>query len=122
MSMRVLRRLDRRGISVVELIVGVVLLAVVVVSLAASGLYASRTLTRARVELESSEFQQAELERLLAVPYASLASGTRSTPKGTATWTVTSLSRYKQIKLVTNYTPTQGISLWDSVFVYRLNQ
>jgi Tfp pilus assembly protein FimT len=120
MSVRKLTRLDRRGISIVELMVGVVLLAVVVVSLAASGLYASRTLTRARVEIESSEFQQAELERLLAVPYSSLVSGTRSTAKGTASWTITSLSRYKQIKLVTNYTPTSGISLWDSVFVYRM--
>jgi Tfp pilus assembly protein PilV len=97
-------RLNENGISVVELLVGVVLLAVVVVSLAASGLYASRAMGRSRIQLEATEFVQAELERLLGVPYFELESGSRSSDGGKSEWTVTA----------------EGISVTDTVVAYRL--
>lgn len=114
-------RLNERGISIVELLVAVALLAVVVVSLAAAGLYASRTLTRSRVELESAQFMQSELERLRAVPYDSLQSGSRTAAKGTSTWTVSDSLGYSWILLITHYAPTEGVSVWDTVVAYRLS-
>lgn len=114
------RRLNEKGISVVELLVGITLLAVVVVSLAAASLYASRTMTRSRMELEAVEFEQAELERLLAIPYDSLRSDARTTTQGESTWTVVDSITFRQILLVTQYTPAQGISVWDTVAAYRL--
>ena len=113
-------RLGESGISVVELLVGVVLLAVVVVSLAASGLYASRVMGRSRIQLEATEFVQAELERLLGVPYFELESSNRSSESGTSEWTVTDLANHRQIFLITNYAPTEGISVTDTVVAYRL--
>jgi Tfp pilus assembly protein PilV len=113
---------DTRGISIVELIVGMTLLAVVVMSLAASGMYASRSMTRSRLELEATEYMQTRLEQLLAQPYDSLSSGSTTTAKGRATWTVTESGANKEILLVTNYAPTDGISVWDTVFTYRLNR
>ncbi|KPK80137.1 MAG: hypothetical protein AMS25_10080 [Gemmatimonas sp. SM23_52] len=114
-------RSDERGISIVELLVAVALLAVVVVSLAAAGLYANRTLTRSRVQLESAQFLQSELERLHAVPYDSLQSGSRTAAKGTSTWTVSDSSVYSRILLITHYAPTEGVSVWDTVVAYRLS-
>ena len=102
----------------VELLVGVVLLAVVALSLAASSLYASRAIRRARIELEAAEFQQRELERLLAVPYAALASGERAMPKGKSAWTVEDSVSYRRVLLITSYTPSEAISIGDTVVTY----
>jgi Tfp pilus assembly protein PilV len=113
-------RLNDRGISIVELLVGVVLLAVVVISLAASGMYSSRTLTRSRVQLEAAEFVQSEVERLLAVPYDSLRDGSRETEVGASKWEIEERYSHRQIFLVTQYAPTEAISVWDTVVAYRL--
>ena len=114
------RPLSNRGISVVELLVAVTLLAVVVVSLAAASLYAGRTITRSRLQLEAAEFVQAEVERLLALPYGSLADGDRTTSRGTSTWSIADSTTYRRIILITNYAPTSGISVWDTVVAYRI--
>jgi Tfp pilus assembly protein PilV len=113
-------RLDERGISVVELLVGVVLLAVVVLSLAASGLYSSRALARSRIELEATEFLQSELEQLLAVPYDSLTDGSRESSAGTSKWEVVDRYTHRRILLVTHYAPTEAVSVWDTVVAFKL--
>ncbi|UCC81756.1 MAG: hypothetical protein JSW46_12175 [Gemmatimonadota bacterium] len=113
-------RMDDRGISVVELMVGVVLLAIVVLSLAASGMYSSRTLTKSRIQLEAAEFVQSEVERLLAVPYDSLRAGSRETEVGVSKWEIEERYSHRRIFLVTHYTPTEAISVWDTVVAYRL--
>ena len=113
-------RFSEHGISIIELLVGVVLLAVVSISLAASSMYASRTMARGRMQLEAVEFLQSELERVLAVPYGDMESGTRTTAKGTSTWTVADSSSYSRIILVTHYAPTEGASMWDTAVAYRL--
>jgi Tfp pilus assembly protein PilV len=104
----------------VEVLIAVTLLAIAVVALATASLYASRTITRSRVALRAAEFQQSELERLLAVPYSALQNGTRTTSVGTSSWTVADSGRYRRILLVTNYAPAQGVSVWDTVVAYRL--
>lgn len=114
-------RLNERGVSIVELLVAVVLLAVVVVSLAAASLYANRTLTRSRMELESTEFMQSELERLRAIPYGELEGGSRTTVEGTSSWTVSDSAGYSRILLITHFAPAEGVSVWDTVVAYRLS-
>ena len=115
-------RLNRNGISMVELIVGITLLALVVLSLSTASLYASRTVTRARVQLAAAEFQQSELEALLAVPYAKLESGSRTLTDGTSKWAVVDSFTYRRIMLITNYAPAEAISVWDTVVAYRVRR
>jgi Tfp pilus assembly protein PilV len=107
------------GFTVVEVIVAVVLLSVVALSLAGFTLYASRALRTSSAHLRAAEFAQAELERLLTVPYDALASGTRSTAQGRATWTVEDSVTYRRIRLVTEYAPTPAVSVWDTLVAYR---
>lgn len=97
-----------------------VLLSVVVLSLAASALYTSRALRAASDELRAAGFVQREIERLLTMPYGSLASGSRALPEGTAAWTVLDSVTYRRIVLVTQYAPTPAVSEWDTVTVYRI--
>ena len=113
-------RLDTSGISIVELLIGVVLLAVVVLSLAASGLYSSRTLSRSRVQLQAAEYLQSELEQLLAVPYDSLRDGSRESSDGTSEWAVEDRYTHRRIILVTHYAPAEAISVWDTVVAFKL--
>ena len=113
-------RLNRAGISIVELLVGITLLALVVVSLVAASLYSSQAITRSRLQLEAAEFQQSELERVMAVTYDQLASGSRDATKGKSSWAVVDSFTYRRILLVTTYSPTQDISVQDTVVAYRL--
>ncbi|NIN71642.1 MAG: hypothetical protein GTO46_06875 [Gemmatimonadetes bacterium] len=113
-------RWNDRGISVVELMIGVVLLAIVVLSLAASGMYSSRTLARSRVQLEAAEFVQSEVERLLAVPYDSLRDGSRETEVGSSKWEIDDRYTHCRILLVTHYAPAEAVSVWDTLVAYRL--
>jgi hypothetical protein len=99
----------------------VTVIAVVILSLAASSLYSSRTATRSRIHLAASEFQQSEIERLLALPYDSVISGKRRTPYGTSAWIVTDSFDFKQIISTTHYSPG-GISDWDTAVAYRLKE
>jgi type II secretory pathway pseudopilin PulG len=122
MNEHTLHRLNSSGISMVELIVGITLLAVVVLSLSTASLYASRTVTRSRVQLAAAEFQQAEIEALLAVPYAKLQSGSRSLAGGTSKWEVVDSFTYRRIMLVTNYAPAEAISVSDTVVAYRVRR
>ncbi|MGH7545943.1 MAG: prepilin-type N-terminal cleavage/methylation domain-containing protein [Gemmatimonadota bacterium] len=108
------------GFTIVEVVVAIVLLSVVVLSLSAAALYTARALRAASDELRAAEFLQVEMERLLALPYDALASGSRSRPEGTAAWTVVDSVAYRQITLVTHYAPTPAISEWDTVSAYRL--
>jgi type II secretory pathway pseudopilin PulG len=112
--------LNRAGISIVELLVGITLLSLVVVSLVAASLYSSQAVTRSRLQLEAAEFQQSELERVMAVSYDNLESGSRDAVKGKSSWTVVDSFTYRRILLVTTYSPTQDISVQDTVVAYRL--
>jgi type II secretory pathway pseudopilin PulG len=116
------RRLDKVGVSLVELLVAITLLALVLLSLASASLYASRSVTRSRIDLAAAEFQQKEIETLLAVPYDQLVSGSRTRSEGTSSWVVADSITYRQILLVTNFAPAEGISVWDTVVAYRLRR
>jgi hypothetical protein len=104
----------------VELLVAVVLLTVVAISLVGSTQYVSRTLSRSQAELKAGEALQAEMERLMSLPYDSLQTGSGALPMGTSTWTVGDSVTYKEILLITQYQSPDGIVLWDTVSAFRL--
>lgn len=104
----------------VELLVAVTIIAVVILSLAASSLYSSRTSTRSRIQLQSAEFQQAEIERLLSLQYDSVVSGQRTLSDGSSRWVVVDSFDFKQILVTTRYAPAQGFSQVDTAVAYRL--
>ena len=110
----------QKGIAVLELLLAISLLATVILSLGASSLYTSRLLERSRTELRAAKFLQTELERLLALPYDSIVSGSRTVADGTSSWTVDDRAYYREIILVSHYAPASAISLWDTVATYRL--
>ena len=122
MNERLGQRLGAHGIAIVELLVALTLLATVLVSLAASSMYASRALTRSRAELEAMQFLQIELERLHAVPYTELAGGDTTLAVGTSSWTIADSGSYSRITLITHYNPTVKVSKWDTLVAYRLRR
>jgi type II secretory pathway pseudopilin PulG len=109
-----------KGVSMVELLVAVTIIAVVILSLAAASLYSSRASTQSRIQLQATEFQQSEIERLLSLPYDSVITGQRSLNDGSSRWVVVDSFDFKQILVTTRYAPAQGISVVDTAVAYRL--
>ena len=113
------RRLDRRGFTLVELLIGIALFAIILTGLGSSGIYASKIRTDARVRLEAAHFTQGELEYLLSQPFDSLTSGSRSSASGTSEWVVEDSFAYLKILLKITYAPTGGVSVKDSIAALR---
>ena len=111
---------NERGVSMVELLIAVTIVAVVILSLAATSLYSSRTSTQSRIQLQAAEFQQAEIERLLSLPYDSVITGQRTLPDGASRWVVVDSFDFKQILVTTRYAPTQAVAVTDTAIAYRL--
>ena len=113
---------NERGVSMVELLIAVTIVAVVILSLAATSLYSSRTSTQSRIQLQAAEFQQAEIERLLSLPYDSVISGQRTLPDGASQWVVVDSFDFRQILVTTRYAPTQAFAVMDTTIAYRLRE
>lgn len=107
------------GLTTVELLVAVVLLTVIALALSSSAMYSSRLLERSRAELWMAEMRSAELERLRALPWDSLADGAWALPRGTSAWTVEDSAGYRRIFLTVEYTGFRR-PLRDSVVAYRI--
>ena len=112
-------RAARAGFTFVELMVGVVLLAILITALAGSSIYSSRMMTKATSRLETVHFLQTELEYLLNMPYDSLASGSRTSDLGTSKWSVQDSFAYSKILLRVSYAPTGGDPIQDSLVMFR---
>lgn len=114
-------RLDRRGFSLVELLIGIALFTIILTGLGSSGIYASKIRTDSRVRLEAAHFTQGELEYLLSQPYDSLTSGSRSSESGKSEWVVEDSFAYLKILLRITYAPTEGVSVEDSIVTFRMS-
>ncbi len=109
----------RRGFTIIEVLVTIVLLCVVGVALASTMQYATRTLERSRDQLAAAAFLHATVERIRVISYDSVADGSRSAGRGNATWTVQDSSSFKQVLIVSRYgSPARG-QIVDSVTLYR---
>lgn len=114
----------------VEVIVAIVILTVGVLGLAGTTGYIVRQVTLANVMTQRSVAQQTVIEKVQAMPFASLSSGTDSVGRYTVTWT--SATETIQSKLVTIVTTGPGLQssaanpfpmMADNVadtFVYRV--
>ena len=112
-------RLDRRGFTLVELLIGIALFALILTGLGSSAIYASKIRTESRARLEAAHFMQGELEYLLSQPFDSLTSGSRSSASGTSEWVVEDSFAYLKILLKITYAPTGGVSVKDSIAAFR---
>lgn len=111
---------ERTGFTIVEVLVTIVFLAVVGVSLAAANGHAARILQRSRSELNATRFMESEVERLRLMPYASLANGTHTDGRGSASWTVVDSATFRQVIVRTRYGSAASGFVADSVTIFRI--
>ena len=107
------------GFTLVEVIVSIVILTVGVLALVGSSKVSAASLQRATLELRVAELIEEEVERLRTLPIGSLADGSATRPAGTTRWLVTDSVSYLRVELEVVTRPEVGISLTDTVYVYR---
>lgn len=117
-----MRRLEshrRTGFTLIEVMVALVFLSVVAVSLGAVTEQAIRTLRRSRLELDAARFTEVQAEQLRLVAYDALQSGSATSGRGVARWTVEDSTSFRRILLETRYgSPATGLVV-DSVTLFR---
>lgn len=127
---RQVRARSRGGFTLVEIIVAVIVLAVGVLGLAGTTAYIVRQITLASVMTERSVALQTVIERLQAVPFDSVGTGSDSVGSFGVSWSSTSeTSLSKLVTIVTsgpgvakmgnNKFPTLGSNVADT-FQYRV--
>ena len=79
----------RRGFTLVELIIAIVILVVGVLGLASTAAVVMKQITASSMQTRAAMMAQSRLERLRSVPCAQMASGTATTNGVTETWRVT---------------------------------
>jgi prepilin-type N-terminal cleavage/methylation domain-containing protein len=114
-----MRRTDRNGFTMVEVIVTLLLLTVVAVSLVGANQHVARVLQRSRLELNAARFLEAEVERLRLTPYASVQDGQRTDGRGIVTWTVLDSTSFRQVVVRTRYGSAASGFVSDSLTIYR---
>jgi len=109
----------RRGFTLVEVVVAVVVLSVGALALLGSSRVSATSLRRAVLETRVARLLETEVERLRAAPLATLVGGTAAYPEGSTAWTVTDSVTYLRVELVVQARPERGATLTDTVWVYR---
>ena len=109
----------RRGFTLIELLVAIVFMVVVGAAIASASRFTARVATMADLELRTLEAAETELDRLLALPYDSLASGGRNVRLGRVDWSVGDSLSYRTVLLVVTLA-SAGRTATDSLFAYRL--
>lgn len=107
------------GFTLTEVLVALLFLGVVGGALASTSRFTAEVATRAQLELRTLETSESALDRLLALPYDSLATGARDLSFGRVEWTVADSGSYRTVLLVTTL-DLGGRVATDSLFAYRL--
>jgi Tfp pilus assembly protein PilV len=107
------------GFTLIETVVATVILLMGVLALLGSNRVATMSERRAALELHTAQLIQEETERLRTLPIGSLATGSASYPAGTASWIVTDSAAYVRVQLAVQSRPEAGVTLVDTVFIYR---
>lgn len=120
---------DRRGFTLVEVVVALIILTVGVLGLAGTTVWVVRQSTLAELSTERAAAVQTVVEQLRASDYATLAAGSDSVGRFDVSWSVADGSRSKLVTLVTvgpGLSSGSGMpSLTGSVadtFAYRIMQ
>ena len=99
----------RRGFTVIELVVTIVVLTVGLLAMAANSAVIGRQMRGARVMSEAANTAQARFERLRAVPCTTLSGGTATSGEVTEVWTATNATRTVEVTDTVKYTTRYGV-------------
>ncbi len=108
---------EERGVSLVEILIGVVILAVALVALSAAGGVAARQVYAGRQDMGRWSAMQQQLESLVAPGYDSVSSGSNVVQGYPMTWTVSGTNP-KQIMLLMERENYSGVTVQDTFFTY----
>lgn len=111
---------DERGVSLVEILIGVVILAVALLGLAAAGGVAARQVYSGRQDMSRWAAIQHQLEYLVSQGYDEVADGSTTVQGYPMSWTVTG-DDPKQITVVMTREDYQGNSVNDTLITYMAN-
>jgi prepilin-type N-terminal cleavage/methylation domain-containing protein len=111
---------NRQGLSLIEILIGVVILSVALLGLAAAGGVAARQVHMGRVDMGRWSALQEQLESLVAQGYDSLESGTGTVQGYPMKWEVSGTNP-KQITLVMERENFQGMTVYDTLVTYMAN-
>ncbi len=111
------RRLDQRGVSLIEVLVAVIVFALVLLSLAATGGVAARQVYKSRSDMHVWVSLQEQVEILANTGYDALASDSAVTQGYPTHWTVSGTNP-KKVVFVLERTNLSGHAVEDTVILY----
>ena len=115
---RLLARLpDERGLSLVEVLVGIIILSVSLLGLAAAGGVAARQVRAGRADMHLWVAMQEQIEDLMRVGYDSVATNSAVVQGYPMNWTVTGTDP-KRIDFVVQRTNGSGAAVEDTVILF----
>src|SRR5256885_3463548 len=111
---------DRQGFSLVEMLASIVILTLGLLSLAGAMAAGTRSVSRAKQDVQYYADVQQELDSLISRGYGHVASCGTTVRGRSITWTVTSLANSQQIKLIAQHRATTDRTrvLYDTLIVY----
>ena len=115
--MRLDRIINREGVSLVEILIGVIILSVALLGLAAAGGVAARQVYQGRVDMGRWAALQQQLESLVAQGYENVADGSGAVQGYPMSWTVTGTDP-KQITLLMTRENFRGVTVQDTLVTY----
>ncbi|MGD2154066.1 MAG: prepilin-type N-terminal cleavage/methylation domain-containing protein [Gemmatimonadales bacterium] len=111
---------ERRGVSLVEILIGIVILTVALLGLAAAGGVAAQQVYQGRQDMHRWVALQQQLETLVATGYDSLSAGSATVQGYPMSWAVSGTDP-KQITLVMERENFAGLMVEDTVTTYLAN-
>ncbi|UCC81542.1 MAG: prepilin-type N-terminal cleavage/methylation domain-containing protein [Gemmatimonadota bacterium] len=115
--MKPARLRDREGVTLVEILIGVIILSVALLGLAAAGGVAARQVYMGRVDMGRWAALQQQLESLVAQGYDNVTAGSDTVQSYPMKWTVAGTDP-KQITLVMERENFRGETVQDTLVTY----
>ncbi len=118
--MRYERLTDARGVSLIEVMIGIIILAVALLGLAAAGGVAARQVYAGRLDMGRWAAIQQQLEWLVAQGYDNVSDSSATVQGYPMTWTVEGTDP-KKITLVMSRKNYKGETVQDTFITYMAN-
>jgi Tfp pilus assembly protein PilV len=111
---------DERGMSLVEVLLGVMLLSVVLLGLAGAGAYAARMSYRGRLDMRLGAAEQWAADSLRSAGWSKVQTGSGTVQGYPITWTVSGTNP-KTVKLVAQWVSATRKTVKDTVVLFVAN-